>query len=427
MPRPHFHGMERKLQLTKEKIWTDEFPSTSKTPKRFRPYSISKRNKDLLREHFEGLIARRPDGLERIQRHIEWCAIFLEMLGKDIDVVSTVSGKESFEFKITKTDIQSLQKKILERFAENKRETIRGCYISVKQFFRWYFRDKFELEPPLFIKDVKLEAQKEDYSKKLLSKGDVIKLLDANIAPNHKACVAGIYFSGARISELGLSNVEDFTFNGTDEVYFTIRYSKTKPRKVLILGLGATILRNWFDLYHPGRQDADFGKQPAFVGITPNQFKKRLTYAAISRMLKKTMKKAKVDAGANAHNLRHSFATSMYMDGYTIPEIAKQLGHSDGSKHTFIYAHFGLDQIHNKMREKRDGGKPIEVTDPFKFEEARLKHEENQTLRTQMVDMQKQMQILSELVKQKLDPFDERVPDLKFRELLEKIQTKVKE
>jgi integrase len=70
----------------------------------------------------------------------------------------------------------------------------------------------------------------------------------------------------------------------------------------------------------------------------------------VNTMLDRVLKNAKIDRG-RVHDLRHTCATLLLMDGATIREVMDQLGHASISTTANIYGHV-LDEAKRKMAER---------------------------------------------------------------------------
>lgn len=66
------------------------------------------------------------------------------------------------------------------------------------------------------------------------------------------------------------------------------------------------------------------------------------------------MRRAKMDR-SRVHDLRHTCATLLLMDGATVCEVMDQLGHSSITTKASIYGHV-LDQAKRQMAEREPAG-----------------------------------------------------------------------
>jgi integrase len=90
-------------------------------------------------------------------------------------------------------------------------------------------------------------------------------------------------------------------------------------------------------------------KQPAdlvFITKTARVIEPR----NVNTMLDRVLKNAKIDR-SRVHDLRHTCATLLLMDGATIREVMDQLGHASITTTANIYGHV-LDEAKRKMAER---------------------------------------------------------------------------
>jgi len=70
-----------------------------------------------------------------------------------------------------------------------------------------------------------------------------------------------------------------------------------------------------------------------------NNRKMKYNSRTLQQIVKKSAKKAKIDKKISCHTLRHSFATHLLENGYSILEVQMLLGHKSPET-TMIYVHF---------------------------------------------------------------------------------------
>lgn len=88
------------------------------------------------------------------------------------------------------------------------------------------------------------------------------------------------------------------------------------------------------------------GHQPFLVGIrTLEGMTTRNAYAIIN----KQAELAGIEQSVNPHMLRHTYATRLLDDGYTIREVQQLLGHADVST-TMIYTHVNPAALRKKIQ-----------------------------------------------------------------------------
>jgi len=65
---------------------------------------------------------------------------------------------------------------------------------------------------------------------------------------------------------------------------------------------------------------------------------KKYSLETLQKIIKKARKDAKIKKRISCHTLRHSFATHLIEDGYSVSEVQALLGHKSPET-TFIYLH----------------------------------------------------------------------------------------
>ena len=66
--------------------------------------------------------------------------------------------------------------------------------------------------------------------------------------------------------------------------------------------------------------------------------KRKYSIRSLQQILKKASKKAKLEKSISPHTLRHSFATHLIENGYSVSEVQAMLGHKSPET-TFVYVH----------------------------------------------------------------------------------------
>ncbi len=408
MHKPNFHKLERRHEILKHKIWPQKFPleprikANGKKGKRkpFLIYQLTDGNRTLI-ESFHRELELQNYGLPRKNRLTEWVAILCQMLNKDFD-------------QLTKEDVDQLRQTIAKKYPDtiekDRTSTREGALTSLKQFGKWVHED----DPPKFLNSFKIPKKKSnDYTKEILTKQEIKEIIDHATNPLSKAIITCMYFSGARVSEIGLSRVKDFVFGG-NECEFTMRYTKSnKIRKALMLGYPIPILKNWFETVHPLRDSEDYGNQPAFVSVAKATYGQLVTYDGLRKMIKVATQKAGITKPHNCHHFRHTFATHLYEDGFREYEIAELLGHTKGSRATAVYVNQSQSELFNKIRAKAhmENGEPEPKVNPaddvFNLKGGLAEHDRMKQMEHKIMVMEK---LLDRFVK--LDAVGKDLPEL---------------
>lgn len=161
-----------------------------------------------------------------------------------------------------------------------------------------------------------------------------------------KAIMELLYSSGLRISELTNLNRDDINLKRRE---FTIRGKGGKDRPVYITEEAAKSIEKYMDrrkdnaaplfIHYSGTKDP--GNDGNYLRLSPR---------SVQRSIKKYGKLAGITKKVTPHTLRHSFATTLLMNGADIRSVQAMLGHSDIST-TQIYTHITdihLKQVHSK-------------------------------------------------------------------------------
>ena len=167
---------------------------------------------------------------------------------------------------------------------------------------------------------------------KVLSKEDVMALLNTVKNIKHKALLSLIYSAGLRRSELLNVKITDI-----DSKRMIINIRNAKGNKDRIVGLSKRILvllQEYYRTYKP--------KEYLFEGQQGNSY----SAESIGKVFRRAKAKAGIKTEGGVHILRHSFATHLHESGYDIRLIQEILGHKS-SKTTEIYTHVSTKSIRN--------------------------------------------------------------------------------
>jgi len=172
----------------------------------------------------------------------------------------------------------------------------------------------YEIERPR--KDKKLPT--------VLSKEEVINLINACNNLKHRCILSLLYSSGLRRSEL-----LNLKINDIDSSRMLIKVENSKGNKDRYTLLGNTMLKElriYFKQYRP--------KEYLFEG----QSKPKYSASSIAKIINNAAQKIGLKKHVTAHTLRHSFATHLLESGTDLRHIQALLGHNS-TKTTEIYTH----------------------------------------------------------------------------------------
>ena len=166
----------------------------------------------------------------------------------------------------------------------------------------------------------------------VLSQEEVMRLLKAPENIKHKAILTVLYSAGLRLNEVIQLRVEDIH---SDEGFIFIKGAKgKKDRKTILSHYLLKLLRQYYINHKPAYW--------MFEGASGGQY----SATSVSKIFRRAVTKAKVNAWATPHTLRHSFATHLLQQGVNLRIIQSMLGHSS-AKTTQIYTH--VLNINNKI------------------------------------------------------------------------------
>lgn len=179
-----------------------------------------------------------------------------------------------------------------------------------------------------FNRNIKIDYIYSDQSEvklpKVLSSEDISKIINLTDNLKHKAILSTIYGCGLRVSELVNLKITDIDSN---RMAVRIENSKgNKDREVMLPAKLLKILREYYLKYKP--------LEYVFNGQNGGKY----TVRSAQEILKKSLKKSKINKYASLHTLRHSYATHLIERGIDIRFVQELLGHKN-IKTTQMYTH----------------------------------------------------------------------------------------
>ena len=166
--------------------------------------------------------------------------------------------------------------------------------------------------------------RKEKQLPEVLSKEEIVSIINNTNNIKHKCIVGLLYSSGLRRSELLNLNVTDI-----DSKRMVVIIKNAKGNKDRISLLSPSILKDLQKYYKEYRP-----KKHLFEGLKGGKY----SATSIIKIISSAAKKAGIHKRVTPHMLRHSFATHLLENGTDIRHIQLLLGHSS-TKTTEIYTH----------------------------------------------------------------------------------------
>lgn len=198
--------------------------------------------------------------------------------------------------------------------------------------------DKIEL-PKIARRQIEVVEYKDlERMLKPEGKGDLRELRDL-------AILETFFSTGLRVSELcSLDRYIDL-----ERGEFTIRGKGEKLRVVFLSDNARRAIKTYLDK----RTDAD---QAMFISLTKNgKVLSRITSRAVERLVEMRARKAGIARRIHPHELRHSFATDLLLNGADLRAVQEMLGHASITT-TQIYTHLTnkeLREIHKSFHGKK--------------------------------------------------------------------------
>jgi site-specific recombinase XerD len=173
--------------------------------------------------------------------------------------------------------------------------------------------------------------RKESKLPKVLSKEEIISIINHTNNIKHRCIVSLLYSSGLRRNELIHLKLKDI-----DSKRMVIRVEQAKGNKDRYTVLNKSVLddmRTYFKIYKP----------KTFLFENPIS-KNKYSSSSVLQIVVKSAKNARIKERVTPHMLRHSFATHLLESGTDIRYIQLLLGHNS-TKTTEIYTHVATNSF----------------------------------------------------------------------------------
>ncbi|GGK32770.1 hypothetical protein GCM10007962_28880 [Yeosuana aromativorans] len=168
---------------------------------------------------------------------------------------------------------------------------------------------------------------------KVLSKEEVLAMIDSTNNIKHKCIVGLLYSSGLRRSEL--LDLKPVDIDGK-RMLVKVRQAKNNKDRLTVLSKSVLEdLRTYYRAHRP--------KEYLFEGPVPGE---RYSASSVLKIVTMAGERAGIKERVSPHMLRHSFATHLLEDGTDLRHIQMLLGHSS-TKTTEIYTHVATNTFMN--------------------------------------------------------------------------------
>jgi len=284
---------------------------------------ICETNKSIINEFKSYLIATRI-GILRTNRYV-----------LDLRLVCERHKDTPFPDWTSKDVIEVLEKVEMTDIAASSKNEYQK---TLKKFFRWLKGDDWE--GLKYIKGTRKIYKKPE----IVTKEEILKLIEAANHPRDKAMVALLYEGGFRIGELASIKFKDIEFN---KFGGKVRVRGKTGERLVPFVFSESYLKNWMQM-HPTRNE----NSHIFISLGPASYGKPLLYERFNLILKNVVKIAEIDKKISPHTLRHSRATHL-ASKLTESEMCHYLGWQMGSDMPRVYVHLSgrdIDKaIYNKV------------------------------------------------------------------------------
>ena len=164
----------------------------------------------------------------------------------------------------------------------------------------------------------------------------------------NRAIIEILYRAGLRVSELvnlKWADVDMF------QLTLTVRQGKGNKDRVIPLGQKSE-----------NRLLIMKGDQPDYTRFVFTQINdsKPISARYVQQMIARAANKARIDHRVTPHTLRHTFATELLNDGFSVRDVQSLLGHSSLAT-TEIYLHVSMADIKKKIIERESKVNTLQV------------------------------------------------------------------
>ncbi len=223
---------------------------------------------------------------------------------------------------ITKADIENYLLNLINKNYYTATVRLNGAALLF--FFQYVIKRDIDLTGIIIPK-------REQKLPKVLSKQQVLAMIEETKNRKHKLLLLFLYSAGLRISECLALQWKDIELDNN-----IIRINQGKGKKDRITLLAETTKKELFQFALDKQNNSPY----IFIGR-----KGKLTIKSAQLIVEQAAKKAKIPITVTPHMLRHSFATHLLDQGTDIRYIQHLLGHSRLST-TQIYTHVSNRSIH---------------------------------------------------------------------------------
>lgn len=183
---------------------------------------------------------------------------------------------------------------------------------SVISALKFYYQQV--LRRKLFFNIIR--PKKEKFLPIVLTRVEIIKIINATQNIKHKLLLSLLYGSGLRVSEVVKLKIADVD---TSSKSVLVKHGKGQKDRYTLLSDNSI---NFLNIYL-----SKLSSEQKYLFVGANE-KKHLSQRSAQKIFEHAVIKAHIKTEASCHSLRHSFATHLLESGVNIRYIQKLLGHS---------------------------------------------------------------------------------------------------
>ena len=226
--------------------------------------------------------------------------------------------------RVTKKDIREFLDKLIERGQSGN--TINVNLNALRFVFEGLLRRRMRLDIRYSKKPLQLPV--------FLEKEEAKAFLDSVENEKHRLMVELMYSAGLRVSELCNLRVNHLEI---EKGYGFVRRGKGNKDRVFIIAESVKQkIKNLIESEQLNVEDW------LFISNRKRQYDVR----TIEEIVKKARKKVGINKNIHPHTLRHSFATHLIENGYSLTEVQSLLGHKSPET-SMIYIHLATPRMLN--------------------------------------------------------------------------------
>ncbi|GEN85155.1 integrase [Sporosarcina luteola] len=250
---------------------------------------------------------------------------------------------------------------------------------AIKQYLQ-YCSDRDISLAPQYIKISKIKHVTVRSNKRNWMTRDAIRVIleqppKTKIGIRDRFFMIFLYGTGARVSEALNVRLKDLEI-ATKDPFVRLLGKGNKPRCVPLLDITVENLDYYLSVYHPNGSPGDYLFYTVIKGT-----KDSMSVANAERFIKKYGEAARracsqVPENVYPHLFRHSYGAHLYRMGFSLPVIAKLLGH-ESLETTEIYAHTDAEMINEAFRKVEES---LQSQNSLKLKEKKWKLADEETL-----------------------------------------------